>query len=166
MPDTASFDLGPGIKVFWDDLDALRGNLTNAAASAWRLEGHLGGEYSALRVLTAATEAGTLLLIAGARPAGADGHDAENPQAALISGSGEVTVMEEALVSTQYGANGHVQRATVELYAEGDDYPLRGAGDAANAEASNEGPLRRERAVLDFRLDGEAGTAILEILHT
>jgi len=167
VPDTASFELGPGVKVVWDDLDALRASLTDPEARApWRLEGDLGTGFSALRVLTVATEAGSLLLVAGARPAGADGHDAENPQAALISGSGDVTVMEEALVSTQYAANGNIERATVELYAEGDDYPVRGAGDAVGAAGSDEGPVRRECATLEFRLDGESGFAVFDVLHS
>lgn len=167
MPDSAAFELGPGIRVAWDDLDDLRAALLSGdPLPAWRMEGELGGGYTALRVIAGATNAGGLLLLAAARPSGSDGHDEENPQAVLVSGSGEVTAMEEALVSTQYAANGAIQRVGLELYAEGDDYPLRGAGDARSASGSDEGAIRRERAVLDFRLDGEPGTAVLEIIHT
>ena len=74
-------------------------------------------------------------------------------------------VIEEALLSTQYSANGAVERIGLELYGEGDDYPVRGAGDATRIFASEEGTGRREQAFLKFRVDGERGIAILDILH-
>ena len=83
----------------------------------------------------------------------------------LVSRSGEVKPIEEALVSTQYAASGRIERVGLELYAEGDDYPVRGAGDVRRATAGEEDNFRREQAWLDFRLDGEAGDAILDILH-
>jgi hypothetical protein len=116
-------------------------------------------------VLTGSAGKGTLLLLAAARPDEASGHDAESPRAVLISRSGEAKAIEEALVSTQYSANGQIERLGLELYAEGDDYPVRGAGDARRASASAEGALRHEQAWLDFRLDGEVGDAVLDILH-
>lgn len=130
------------------------------------MEGELGAGHTALRVLTAATNEGSLLLVAATRPDGADGHDEENPQAILIAPSGEVKAIEEALVSTQYSASGTIERVGLELYPEGDDYPVRGAGDVVRTSATGEGSGRREQALLDFRLDGEAGSAILDILHS
>jgi hypothetical protein len=159
-------ELAPGIRIAWDDLDETRAHLAADEPSApWRLEGELGAGHSALRVLTASAGKGSLLLLAGARPNEAGGHDAENPRAVLISRSGEVKEIEEALVSTQYSASGAIERVGLELYAQGDDYPVRGAGDVRRASASDEGAVRRERAWLDFRLDGEVGDAILDIVH-
>ena len=167
MPDTAAIDLAPGIRVAWDDLDRTRADLAAGEPSAtWRLEGDLGAGHTALRVLTGSAGKGALLLLAAARPKEADGHDAEKPQAVLISRSGEVKAIEEALLSTQYSASGQIERVGLELYAEEDDYPVRGAGDARRASVSEEGALRHEQAWLDFRLDGEVGDAILDILHT
>ena len=166
MADHASLDLAPGVRVVWDDLDEVRASLAAEEPVAnWRFEGELGSGYSALRVLSGATEKGTLLLLSSLRPHDADGHDAENPQALIVKRSGEVTGFEEALVSTQYAASGAIERVGLEFYAEGDDYPLRGAGDVRGLSASDEGSVRRERAALDFRLDGEPGAAVLEILH-
>ena len=166
MPDSAVLELAPGIRVAWDDLDQTRADLSAGEPSAsWRLEGELGAGHTAIRVLTGSAGKGTLLLLAAARPDEADGHDAENPRAVLVSRSGETKAIEEALVSTQYSANGQIERLGLELYAEGDDYPVRGAGDARRATASDEGALRHEQAWLDFRLDGEVGDAILDILH-
>jgi len=154
-----------GVRIVWDDLDGLRGSLAAPEPSAeWHAEGELTPGHSALRVLSGATATGSLVLLAAARPENAEGHDAEHPRAVLISPSGEVTALEEALVSTQYEASGQVGRIGLELYAEGDDYPLRGAGDVRSVPASDESAIHRERVTLDLRLDGEAGTAILEIV--
>ncbi len=166
MPDQASLEPAPGIRVVWDDLDGLRSGLSaDEPLAGWRLEGELGSGHSALRVLSAATEKGTLLLLSALRPKDAGGHDQENPRAMIVARSGEVTEIEEALVSTQYAASGAIERVGVELYAEGDDYPLRGAGEVHAFSASDEGSVRREQATLAFRLDGESGAAVLEILH-
>ena len=162
----AILEFAPGIAVAWDDLAETRAGLAADEPSArWRLQGELGAGHTALRVLTASAGKGSLLLLAGARPGEAGGHDAENPRAVLISDSGEVREIEEALVSTQYSASGAIERVGLELYAQGDDYPVRGAGDVKRVSASDEGASRREQAWLDFRLDGEAGDAILDILH-
>jgi hypothetical protein len=166
VADAASLELDGGLRVVWDDLAQVRAGLTSAEPSAgWSLDGELGASHAALRVLTGATSKGSILLIAGARPKDAGGHDAEQPRALLVSGTGEVTAMDESLVSTQYDAAGKVERLGLELYAEGDDYPLRGAGDVTGAETSDDGALRRERTTLAFRLDGEAGTAILDLVY-
>ncbi len=166
VPDQAVFELAPGIRIAWDDLDAVRRELgADEPGTQWRIEGELDAGHSALRVLTAATTKGALLLLAGARPAESEGHDGENPQAVVISRSGDVRMIEEALVSTQYTASGSIERVGLELYAEGDDYPLRGAGDATRTSATDEGSLRREQAWLNFRLDGDPGIAILDLVY-
>ena len=166
MADGLALELAPGIQVAWDDLDRARTDLAAEHPSAeWRLEGTLDAGHSALRVLTGGTGEGALILLAAARPDGADGHDADAVQAVLVSPSGEEKPIEEALVSTQYSASGRVERVGLELYSEGEEYPVRGAGDARRASASDDGPLRREHAWLDFRLDGEPGDAILDIVY-
>jgi hypothetical protein len=166
VPEGIALEIAPGLRVAWEDLERTRSDLSGGEPAAeWSLEGELEDGYSALRVLTGATAKGAIILLAGARPDGADAHDAEHPQAVVISSSGELKAIEEALVSTQYSENGQVERVGLELYAEGDDYPVRGAGDATDAAAGEVGALRRERTWLDFRLDGEAGSAVLDVLH-
>ena len=166
MPEGIAIELAPGITIAWDDLERTRADLAAKEPSAnWRLEGELGPDHHAVRVLTGATGKGELVLLAGARRADAGGHDAENPRAVLVSRSGEVRPFEEALVSTQYSGSGRIKRIGLELYAAGDDYPVRGAGDARRAIAGEEDSIRREQAWLDFRLDGEPGDAILDILY-
>ena len=163
-----SLELREGVRVAWDEPAKLREGLAASPPSAaWRIDGELGAERSEIRVLTGAAGAGALLLLAAARPEPADGHDAGELRAILVSDAGQVTVIDEALVSTQYDADGQVQRVGLELYAAGDDYPLRGAGDATGVGRNVKGPvpLTREQILLAFRLDGEAGTASLEIVR-
>jgi hypothetical protein len=166
VPDGVVLEVAPGLSVAWDDLDRARSDLAAEQPSAeWRLEGELGAAHTALRVLTGATGKGSLILLAAARPEGADGHDSESPRAVLVSGSGELRLIDEALLSTQYSANGRVERVGLELYAEGDDYPVRGAGDVRRASSAEDGSLHREQAWLDFRLDGEPGDAIIDVVR-
>lgn len=163
MPEGIAIEVAPGLNVVWDNLEQARADLAAQEPSAhWRLDGDLGAGHTALRVLTAAAGKGPLLLLAGARPADAHGHDAENPRAVLVSRSGDLRPIEEALLSTQYSANGRIERIGLELYAAGDDYPVRGAGDVRRAATGEEDVHRREQAWLDFRLDGEPGDAILD----
>jgi len=159
-------ELEPGLRVTWD-LDEVRAGLSEGQAPAlWTIEGTLDVGHAALRVLTAMSKDGTLLLMAAARPADADGHDSEEPQAAMIDASGDVTRIEEALISTQYAGDGSIDRLGLELYRAGDDYPLRAAGDAESTARASHGDHSREQARLAFRLDGESGTALYEIIHT
>ena len=165
MPEGVAIEVAPGVSVVWDDLERAQTDLAAQEPSAlWRFDGSLGAGHTALRVLTAAAGKGPLLLLAGARPADADGHDAENPRAVLVSRSGDLKPIEEALLSTQYSANGRIERIGLELYAAGDDYPIRGAGDVRRAATGEDNAHRREQAWLDFRLDGEPGDAILDIV--
>ena len=165
MPEGIAIELAPGVRVVWDDLEQARTDLAAQEATArWRLDGDLRPSHSALRVLTGAPGNGSLILLAAARPADADGHDTENPQAVLVPRSGDLKPIDEALLSTQYSADGRIERIGLELYAKDDDYPIRGAGDVRRAAAAEKDSLRREQAWLDFRLDGEPGDAILDIV--
>ena len=130
-----------------------------------RLEGALAPEFSALRVVSAATADGTLLLLCAARPEAAAHHDEEAVAAILVSPEGEPEAVEEALVSTEYAADGAIRRLGLELYKEGDDYPVRGAGDATDTGAVEAEGARRDGGELAFRLDGSAGAALYEIVH-
>ena len=55
------------------------------------------------------------------RPGGAGDHAAEEVRAALAEPSGEQTNFEEALLSTEFDADGRHRRATLELTPAGDD---------------------------------------------
>jgi hypothetical protein len=159
----AVLELAPGLRVAWDELATARERVATEGDPAWRIDPSSPiRDVAAVRVLTVATDAGDLLLLAGARPAGAPGHDAERPNAVLVRASGEVTVFEEALLSTQTRARGEVARTGLELYAQGEDYPVRGAGDTQVAFRS---PSGVETALQAFRLDGEPARARFDVLR-
>jgi hypothetical protein len=153
-----------GLRIVWDRAAVAAYPDAGATHSAWRLEGDLTPAFSALRVLSAATREGGLLLLAAARPADADGHAEEAVAALLALPDGAAEPVSEALISTEYAADGSIRRVGLELYKEGDDYPVRAAGDAAEDPAAGADPGRRA-ARLEFRLDGDEGVALYEIVE-
>ena len=153
-----------GVRVRWD-AGAVAAYASAEPERAWSLEGSLTPKHSALRVLSGATADGSILLLAAARPAETEAHDSELIGALLVEDGGNVVAMDEVLLSTEYTADGAVRRITLELYREGDDYPLRGGGDAASTSAGERDGHRAESATLRFRLDGSEGAALYEILH-
>lgn len=160
-----ALDVAPGVRVIWDMdiVNRLAPDGLDRPETIWTLEGEPEG-FSALRVLTAATGDGRVVLLASLRPAGAGGHGEELVAATLIDDEGPRAI-EEALLSTEYAADGSPRRITLELWPDGEDYPLRGAG-LAGAVASHppdaEGVSRRG-AALRFHLDGSRGAAVYEI---
>lgn len=117
------------------------------SAPAWTVEGQPSG---LLRVV--AGRAGErVLVLAAARAARAQGHDEEGVIAVLLEPDKDPTVIEDPLLSMEYAADGSVRRIGLELYPEGEDYPIRGAG-----VVTGEGAL-------DFRLDGDRGAGAFEV---
>ncbi len=168
MIGVAEIALSPadGLRVVWDrDAVTALGRSEAADASPWRLEGSLAPGFEALRVVSAATGDGHLLLLCAARPNGAEHHDQDHVAAVLVDPAGEPESISEPLVSTEYAADGTVRRLGLELYKEGDDYPVRGAGDATDSTATEDDGERRQRSELAFRLDGGAGHALHEIVR-
>jgi len=163
MPDEIAFEFGE-LRVLWDT-EAIADYEGSEPKTAWTLEGSLAPAHTALRALAGRSADGSMLLLAAVRPAEAEAHGEEPIGATLIEPSGTVTAMDEALLSTEYSGDGAVRRITLELYREGDDYPIRGAGDTLSASAREDDGLRTESATLHFRLDGHEGVALYEIVH-
>ena len=166
MADELRLAPAEGVGVIWDRaaVAALAAPGTEAGP-AWRLDGSLEPGFSLLRVVSGATEAGSLLMLCAARPQDAAQDAAELVAARVVGPDGDMDEIEEALVSTQYAADGSIRRLGLELYKPGADYPLRGAGDATSTSSSEEDGARRDRAELSFRLDGSPGTATYEIVR-
>jgi hypothetical protein len=155
-----------GIAVSWDrPTVAALATPEAEAGAAWRLDGSLDPGFSLLRVVSGATEAGSLLVLCAVRPQAAGNHAEELVAARVVSPDGDVDEIEEALVSTQYAPDGSIRRLGLELYKPGDDYPLRAAGDATGTSSSEENGASRERAALSLRLDGVPGAATYEIVR-
>jgi hypothetical protein len=168
VTDVAEIALAPadGLEVVWDPaaVAALAGD-GGADAEPWRLEGSLAPGFAALRVISGATPEGSLVLVCAARPQGAEHHDEDLVAAVVVDPDGESQAISEPLVSTEYAADGSVRRLGLELYKEGDDYPVRGAGDTTSSSSSEADGERRERAELAFRLDGATGRALYETVR-
>lgn len=162
MSGLPALEPAPGLRVRW--LEA-PGADPDPTRPAWELDGALRPGFSALRVLSAALEDGSSLLLAAARACDAAGHDGEVAAAVLMSGDGEAVELDEILISTQYGRDGAVRRLGLELYRPDEAYPLRAAADALATESHEEEDARRDVATMSFRLDGKAGTALHELIH-
>lgn len=158
MVENLRLEPAPGVALRWDAQDV-------SEPPAWSLEGELQPRLATLRVLSGRLEDGRLLLLAAARPAGAEGHDAEGTAAAIVDPEGGVSEIEEVLLSTEYAEDGRIRRVGLELYPPGEDYPHRGAADALDAERSEAGGHRTDSAAMALRLDGVAGSARYEIVR-
>jgi hypothetical protein len=117
-----------------------------------------------LRTLSAVLADGSLLALGAVRPRSAPGHGEEELSGSLV-GAEESVRFDEPLLSTEYDATGHQRRATLELYAEGAELPLRGAGRRIAGVSLPLGDARLEVAFLDLVLAGERGTARYDILR-
>ena len=165
MADELRLAPADGIAVIWDRAAVAGLGAPGEADPAWRLDGSLDPGFSLLRVVSGATENGSRLMLCAARPLDATHHAEELVAAAVVEPEGDVAEIDEALVSTQYAADGSIRRLGLELYKPGDDYPLRGAGDTTGTSSSEDNGTRHDRAELSFRLDGSAGAATYEIVR-
>jgi hypothetical protein len=130
----------------------------------WRLGGELDwDEVEALRIVSGHLDEGRVLAIAALRPAGASGHGEEIVAGALGDWQAPDRLA-EALLSTEYGADGLPSRIGLELYREGGGLPARIAGDVTATAASEQGGVRRLSAALALRSSGDSGTGVLDLL--
>jgi hypothetical protein len=136
-----------GLRAEWD-------------ANKWRLVGDPGPEaVELIRMITVRLDDGRTLGLLAARPAGATGHDEEAVRA-LLDGGDDAPDVEEALLSTEYDADGLIARAGIELLASGADYPMRLTGDRT---APPEGTAAEQVCAMSFRLDGVVGRGTYEL---
>jgi hypothetical protein len=133
--------------------------------SAWQVEGELDWERAeALRLVHAVFPDGRALAVAAVRPRGAAGHDGD-AIAHHLEQSGEPVPLSEALLSTEYDANGTPKRIGLELWAESDSVPLRVAGDRQSVVELDGDGVRRLLASMSFRLEGARGSGAYELLR-
>jgi len=155
-----------GARVEWDPAELLRGGDTAdpAAPPAWKLVGSVDWDRTSwLRVISASFgESG--LAVAIARPTGATTPDRDTVAAARLTPVG-TDDGGEALVSSEYDAEGVVRRVGVELLLEG-GASRRIAGDRSGEPAETlVGALRRTAISMEFRLDGERGSGLHELIR-
>jgi hypothetical protein len=107
---------------------------------------------------------GGLLALTASLPRGQEGHGEEEVAAVLCDPDGAPLVFEEALLSTEYGADGVQRRATLELWQDAEDgRPLRGAGTLISSTAVRRGGLHSEIAFFRWSVEGREGLGHYEV---
>ena len=113
---------------------------------------------------------GGLLSLSAERPpgAGGDGHGEERVTAVICEPGGAPVEVSEALLSTQYGADGVQRRASLELWPDAEEgQPLRGGGALIGATAprrAGEGP-RSTVAFFRWSVEGREGLGHYEVVR-
>jgi hypothetical protein len=164
--------LGPAdgrLEMTWE-LDALRSLSEQSVAerAPWALvagSGESGQSPLLLRVVSAALDDGTAIGLAALRARSAAGHGEEEVAAFVVPPEGDPVDIPEALISTEYDAEGRVRRAGLELWIREAGPPARAAGDRHSATPVRRGGLAGESVRMGFRLDGVPGTAVYELLR-
>jgi hypothetical protein len=120
------------------------------------------GRYELLRVISSGFDDGTAIGIAALRPTGAAGHGEERVGAMIARGSSEPSRVEEALLSTEYDADGAVRRVGAELWLGSEPAPTRLVGDRI-ADAAGSGAERGPMTEISARYEGARGRAVYEL---
>lgn len=149
------------------DADAL-GSLAagEGLESPWTLaEAPDWARYEALRLLAAVFADGSITAVVALRPTGAAGHDAEVVSALLVDRGKSAESVHEALFSTELDGERRVRRVGVEIWTSEEPPPRRLAADRTHAQTSDSDGLERESVVMDARLDGARGTAVVDVFR-
>lgn len=109
---------------------------------------------------------GGLLALTAMRPPDSAEHGAEVVAAVLCDPDGAPVEVSEALLSTEYGADGVQRRATLELWVdEGEGQPLRGAGTLISAAPVRRPGLSADVAFFRWSVEGRDGLGHYEIVR-
>jgi hypothetical protein len=124
-------------------------------------------ETSLTRSIAIAFGDGGILALRAARPPDATEHGDEETTAAIANADGEVTMVRETLLSTQYDDAGRHVRATLELWPEQGEEPrppLRVAGSIVCGTSLAVGERRLDVAFFRWSMGGRPGLGRYEIL--
>jgi hypothetical protein len=134
------------------------------ASSQWRVESEPDWErLEGIRMVSARFEDGRALGVVSLRPRGAPGHGDDLVIARLIDDEGQVSSIEEALVSVQYDADGVPRRLGIELWPDSDSAALRVAADREETAETAAGG--GDAIAMAFRLDGQAGSGVYDVVR-
>jgi len=167
MRSALRFEAADGSVIVELDADGLAALAAGeSAGSPWRLASAPDwGRFDSLRLLAASFGNGSIAALTALRPAGADGHDADQVAAVLVDRGETVKSAHEALLSTEVDADGRVRRIGLEIWTSEDPPPRRLAADRAHSSDAGDDGVERETVLMDARLDGEGGTALFEVLR-
>ena len=109
---------------------------------------------------------GGLLALSAVRSPASGEHGDEEVASVLCDPDGAPVNAAEALLSTEYGADGVQRRATLELWIEAEDaQPLRGAGTLISSSSVSRPGLRSEIAFFRWTVGGREGLGHYEIVR-
>lgn len=109
---------------------------------------------------------GGLLALTAVRPPGGRGHGDEKVTAIVCDPDGAPVEVAEALLSTEYGADGVQRRATLELWADAEEgQPLRGAGTLISSARVSQPGLISEIAFFRWSVEGREGLGHYELVR-
>ncbi len=108
---------------------------------------------------------GGLLALTAMRPSGSSAHGDEQTVAVLCDPDSAPVEISEALLSTEYGADGMQRRATLELWVDGEGMPMRGAGTLISASSVRRPGLTAEIAFFRWSVEGREGLGQYEIVR-
>jgi hypothetical protein len=109
---------------------------------------------------------GGLLALSAVRPPGGRGHGDEQVTAIVCDPDGAPVEVAEALLSTEYGADGVQRRATLELWADAEEgQPLRGAGTLISSARVPQPGLISEIAFFRWSVEGREGLGHYELVR-
>jgi hypothetical protein len=107
---------------------------------------------------------GGLLAVTSALPADAREHGEEVVSAVLCDPDAAPVSFDEALLSTEYGADGVQRRASLELWPDAEyGRPLRGAGTLISSVAVERRGLNAQIAFFRWAVEGREGLGTYEI---
>lgn len=106
---------------------------------------------------------GGLLALTSQLPAGGRAQEDEVIAAVLCDPDAGPVEFGEALLSTEYGEDGVQRRATLELWADEDAQPLRGAGTLISSVAVKRAGLDAEIAFFRWSVEGREGLGHYEV---
>jgi hypothetical protein len=139
-PLVLELDAGRGgpVRVEWDPAALADAGRDEAAARPFALRGGLDPErWELARVLSGALADGRRLAVAALRPRDAAGHG-DDAIGGVVVRDGEVTVLDEVLLSVEYGPDGEARRIGLEVYERPDSLPVRVAGDRSGRSATGD----------------------------
>jgi hypothetical protein len=123
-----------------------------------------GDEAALRRSIGIVFSDGGLLTLTAVRPPGAAGHGEEEVAAIVCDPDAAPLEVSEVLLSTEYGEDGVQQRATLELWLDGDEgQPLRGAGTLISASAVHRPGLNAQVAFFRWSVEGREGLGHYEV---
>jgi hypothetical protein len=126
---------------------------------------HDWAELERWRSLYAAPDADGAVTVLSALPAGSAGHGDELRGAYLLTGQDSPVPFEEVRISTVYGSDQLPDKAGLELFMPGDEYPSRVSGESVCGASVELGVQSVSVSFFRWSVDGRPALGVYETVH-